>query len=608
MFLGTSGTVPPLQALALFRCDLLLLFLIIPTAILLLASRVPARVALWAVASAAALITLLTAVQVHVWDATGSFTTLRMTYLLLAWEAASRDRAFLAIRPHVWMAMGGMLCFVAACSLVAFLALVRRAWRLERLILASFAIAVAAGILAWVPRIPATPWTSPLLGDAFYSFFLQSMSDSWRARRLQAEGADRLVASYRADAHIPPQQPTAYFGKAPGANILIFTMESMSADALDPARDDLTDMPNLRRLRERAFVMSRHYTSFPQTDYALFSMMTSLYAQCFLKCSASEIIQQSGPPVPSLMRILATSGYRTGFYGYIWNISRQRDDLLLASLGFEQLHGPRIDARQDREGLTTFFGLVSYTAGHDLESLDSLCRDIHGWTAAHQRFAAMYFPEVGHDPYRAMDGDTNSPAMARGRALASLQDRWLGQILNRLDQDGALDNTIIVVTGDHGMRFTTTLADDSRPLTAEGKLDDRVMRVPMLIYAPQVLDHTVRIDVPTSHVDVMPTLFDLLGVKAELKYAQGSPMMDPRLEQRRLYLAMGEYGASGFYDNGSYFMVTGNGVVYRSSTMRFSDEEILPYGSNESKSVRDIEREHEMSQAALLGDLLHVNY
>ncbi|MFP5237673.1 MAG: LTA synthase family protein [Acidobacteriota bacterium] len=605
---GSLHKLSPVAALGLFRNDLLLLFAAVPAVIVLIAGRARTRVALWGISLGAVLLTLLVAIQVHVWDATGSFTSLRMTYMLLAWEAASRDRAFLAIRPQVWIAVGGLLGFVAASSFIAFAALARRARWLERTTLAVFAVSIAAGVIAWVPRLPATPWTSSLLGDAFYSFFLQSMSDSWHAQRLQSEGAARLLADYRSQARIPSPERSLYFGKARGANVLIFTMESMSADALDPAQDALSDMPNLRQLRDRAFVMSRHYTSFPQTDYALFSMMTSLYARCFLKCSGSEITQRGGPAVPSLMRVLDSSGYRTGFYGYIWKIPQQRDDLLLASLGFENLSGPPINSKQDREGLTTFFGPVSYTAGHDLQSLDALCGDIRHWSSAHQRFAAMYFPEIGHDPYRALDGDAASPSMARGRELAVLQDHWLGRILNELDKDGILNNTIIVVTGDHGMRFTATLSDGSRELTAGGKLDDRVMRVPMLIYVPQALDHTVRIQNPTSHIDLMPTLLDLLGLTTELNDEQGSPMMDPRIAQRRLYLSMGEYGASGYYESGSYFMVTGNGIVYRSPTMQFDDRKILAYDSKASVTVRDIEREQNMSQAALLGDLLHESY
>ena len=605
LFLGHPGKLPIPESLALFRSDLLVMFLLIPAAILLATSGFSRRAAVYACAWFAGLLTLLTAFEVHVWDATGSFTTLRMTWMLLAWEVASRDHAFLAIRPQVYIAVGGLLFLVVLFTVAALILLRRRVERLDRAILAIFAAASVLGTVGWIPPLPPGAWTPPLVDEASYSFFLQSIADSWKAKRMQAYSAPELIQRYRADARVPAPQPSPYFGKARNANIVIFTMESMTAHALDPARDTLAGMPNLRRLREHAFVMGRHYTSFPQTDYAVFSMLTSLYARCFVKCSGSELVQDSGPQLPGLIRVLDAAGYKTGFYGYVWRIPAQRDDLLLKSLGFESLREPSIDPRADRDGLTTFFGPTSYTAGHDLEALGLLRRDIHQWTAAHQRFAAMYFPEIGHDPYRALDGSANSSPLARGHALAVLQDAWLGQIVDELEQDGALDNTIIVVTGDHGMRFTATTANGERTLTAGGKLDDVVMRVPMLIYVPQALSHTVAIDYPTSHIDLMPTLFDLLGIASGETYAQGSPMMDPRLARRRLYLPMGEYGASGFYDDGSYYMLTGMGGVYRSPTMQFPDSDALVYTGAQAASARRIEEHHDTAQEALLGHLLH---
>lgn len=605
LFLGHPGKLPITDSLALFRGDLLVMFLLIPAAILLATSGLSRLAAVHTCAWIAGLVTLLTAFEVHVWDATGSFTTLRMAWMLLAWEVASRDHAFLAIRPQVYIAVGGLLLLVVLFTVAALILLRRRAERLERASVSVFAGACMLGVIAWLPPLPAGAWTPPLVDEASYSFFLQSIGDSWKAKHMQAYSAPQLIQMYRASARVPAPQPSPWFGKARNANIVIFTMESMTAHALDPARDSLDDMPNLRRLREHAFVMGRHYTSFPQTDYAVFSLLTSLYAHCFVKCSGSELVQDGGPQVSGLIRVLNAAGYQTGFYGYVWRIAAQRDDLLLKSLGFEHLREPTIDPREDRDGLTTFFGPTSYTAGHDLQALGLLRRDIHQWTSAHQRFAAMYFPEIGHDPYRALDGSASSSPLARGHALAVLQDAWLGQIMDELQQDGVLDNTIIVVTGDHGMRFTSTNANGERTLTADGKLDDTVMRVPMLIYVPQALSHTVRIDYPTSHIDLMPTLFDLLGITSGETYAQGSPMMDPRLAERRLYLPMGEYGASGYYDDGSYFMLTGMGGVYKSPTMQFPDSDALVYTGAEAASARRIEENHDTAQQALLGQLLH---
>ena len=70
--------------------------------------------------------------------------------------------------------------------------------------------------------------------------------------------------------------------------------------------------------------------------------------------------------------------------------------------------------------------------------------------------------------------------------MAVLQDAWLGQLLDELQRDGALENTIIVLTADHGMRFLDSHDGEAVPLLPNGKVQDITMRVPMLIYVPGV--------------------------------------------------------------------------------------------------------------------------
>lgn len=605
VFLGRPEKLGISDSFALFRGDLLVLFFLVPALILLITIPISRKRAINASALIAGLLTLLTVFEMGVWDVTGSFTSLRLTYSLVSWELASHDRSFLTILPHVWIGAAALLLFVVMFTVLARLLVRRGALRFEHAMLVGLIGTCFLGVLAWIPRLPVGAWTPSLLGESVYSFFLKSIVETWKADRMEAYTAPQLIAMYRAEPHIPSPRPSPYFGKAQNANLLIFTMESMSAHVLDPAQDTLADMPNLRRLREHAFVMGRHYTSYPQTNYALFSMLTSLYARCSVGCSGNELVQDGGPQVPSLMNVLGTSGYQTGFYGYVWSIPSQRDDVLLKSLGFERLGAPSIDAQADRDGQTTFFGPVTYTEEHDLQSLAKLRQQLRQWTGARQRFAAMFFPEVGHDPYRALDGLDNASILERGRALAVLQDAWLGQIMDELQQDGVLDNTIIVVTGDHGMRFNGVQRNGAPMLTADGKLDDAVMRVPMLIYVPQALKHTVNIDYPTSHIDLMPTILDLMGRSDGQAYVQGSPMMDPRLRDRRLFLPMGTYGASGFYDGGSYFMLNYMGGVYKSTTMSFSDSDALLYAGRQAEAARKIVGDRDTAQSAMLDHLLH---
>ncbi len=95
--------------------------------------------------------------------------------------------------------------------------------------------------------------------------------------------------------------------------------------------------------------------------------------------------------------------------------------------------------------------------------------------------------------------------------LHKLVDQAVGRILDALDASGMADDTIIVFTSDHGDL-----------LGAHGGLQqkwanafDEATRVPMVIKGPGVSPAPGGITVPTSHVDLIPTLLGLAGVDVE---------------------------------------------------------------------------------------------
>jgi arylsulfatase A-like enzyme len=92
--------------------------------------------------------------------------------------------------------------------------------------------------------------------------------------------------------------------------------------------------------------------------------------------------------------------------------------------------------------------------------------------------------------------------------LHKLVDRAIAATLDALERSGAADRTIVVLTSDHGDL-----------LGAHGGLQqkwcnafDEAIRVPMVVAGPGIAPGEVT--VPTSHVDVLPTLLGLVGTHA----------------------------------------------------------------------------------------------
>jgi len=88
--------------------------------------------------------------------------------------------------------------------------------------------------------------------------------------------------------------------------------------------------------------------------------------------------------------------------------------------------------------------------------------------------------------------------------IADIDDGF-GELLDQLTNAGVLDNNYLIITSDHGQLYERGEVGHSTSL-----LFDSVIRVPLLISAPGVTTHR-DVYVPTSAIDVLPTLLSLAG-------------------------------------------------------------------------------------------------
>jgi arylsulfatase A-like enzyme len=95
--------------------------------------------------------------------------------------------------------------------------------------------------------------------------------------------------------------------------------------------------------------------------------------------------------------------------------------------------------------------------------------------------------------------------------LHKLVDQAIGRILDALDASGMADDTIVVFTSDHGDLLG---AHGGMPQKWANAYDEAI-RVPLIVKGPGVDPATDGITVPTSHVDLIPTLLGLAGIDLE---------------------------------------------------------------------------------------------
>jgi len=103
-------------------------------------------------------------------------------------------------------------------------------------------------------------------------------------------------------------------------------------------------------------------------------------------------------------------------------------------------------------------------------------------------------------------------------AEAELVDRWVGRVLEKIDDLGLWDNSIVVFTSDHGM----SLGEHNRTGKSNINLSDErcwpiypeVAQVPFLIAAPG-LEGGRTVDCLAQPPDILPTLLELAGLEIE---------------------------------------------------------------------------------------------
>jgi arylsulfatase A-like enzyme len=117
-------------------------------------------------------------------------------------------------------------------------------------------------------------------------------------------------------------------------------------------------------------------------------------------------------------------------------------------------------------------------------------------------------------------------------------DVHLDQFLDRLSAEGLLNNTLVVVTSDHGQMF-----GEHGKWVHRNSLYEEVLRVPLFLYYKGALPANKVIDTPVFTADVMPTILNLaaLPVPAGLDGADLLPLIQGSGEElldRPIYAEM----------------------------------------------------------------------
>ena len=311
-------------------------------------------------------------------------------------------------------------------------------------------------------------------------------------------------------------------------NLLILSLDTTRADHLGCYGFAEAMTPNLDRFASESGVLFEHAISpIPLTLPSHTTIMTGTYPVSHgIHDNDGFILDQA---VTTLAEMLSEAGFETGAVVASYPLDSQfKLDQGFATYNDDYQQDWTLDEIEARTALS--FGFLERTA-------DEVNLAAFRWLEAHrdQRFFLWvhYFdPHQSYDPPPPYD--TLLPSRYDGEI--AFADENFGALLERLEQFGIRDRTIIVVVGDHG----ESLGAHGEP-THASYIYDPTIRVPLIISVPGAgLANGARISHQVRTIDIAPTVLELLDVPGHPDI-QGQSlvgmMRDPETARHRPALA-----------------------------------------------------------------------
>lgn len=305
-------------------------------------------------------------------------------------------------------------------------------------------------------------------------------------------------------------------------NIVWLVAESWRWDMLDP---EIT--PATWKFARRSHHFLNHYSGGNSTRMAMFSMFYGLYGSYWF-----DFLNTRRSPV--VMDILQQQNYQMSMYTSARFSYPEFDKTIFSSIPRDSLHDNHTGEgwQRDRENVTDLI--------HFIEKRDpnQPFMTFMFFESPHARY---YFPEesilrknyLQEFNYATMDLKKDIQ-LIKNRYINSCYhlDSQFARIINFLEREDLLKNTVVIMTGDHGEEFMEKGRWGHGSTFAEEQI-----RTPLIIWIPGTGSGPV--EKMTSHLDIVPTLLPFLGVKNPPEdYSLGLNLLS---DQQRPYTVISDW-------------------------------------------------------------------
>lgn len=329
-------------------------------------------------------------------------------------------------------------------------------------------------------------------------------------------------------------------------NIILIMIDSLRFDSVHPRY-----MPNLAEFAEQSWQFKKYLSGGNSTQPGLFSLFYSIpsnYWTAALEQNISPILTQLLLKYSYAMRVIWSSEMiNPPFDKTIYRGISDRD--LFTASGDDIGNRDRFVTEEAIKFLANknqhpFFLNLFYDAPH------GYCRE--------QSFSAPYQPAIKECSRIAMTNEVD-PIPYYNRYLNTVHfiDGELAKLLASIKKEGYLNNSIILITSDHGQEFN----DNKQNYWGHaGNFTDAQVQVPLIIHwpgqSPRVIDYL------TSSYDVVPTLLQRIFncQNPLIDYSIGQDLLE--VNNRLPFVLTGSYSNIGLIESDRLTTLrTSGGVV-----------------------------------------------
>ena len=305
-----------------------------------------------------------------------------------------------------------------------------------------------------------------------------------------------------------PETPDVKFTKP--YNIVWLVSESLRADMLTPEF-----MPNTWEFAKHSERFLNHYSGGNGTRMGMFSQFYGLYGGYWFDFLYAH-------RAPMLMDLIQKNDYSMMAYTSSRFSYPEFDKTIFSSLKPEQLQSYTEGAGWERD---------RKNVGDMLQFVQDAKEPFFSFMFFESAHANYYFPEesviredyIEDFNYITVDIKENIERI-RNRYINATHhlDSQLGRVYDALEAQGLLENTIVVVTGDHGEEFM-----EKGRWGHNSTFSQEQIRVPMLIHIPG--REPGETNAMTSHLDMPATILSALGVNIDpTTYSYGDDLFNPQ--------------------------------------------------------------------------------